>query len=68
MSKEQMDALQAEFKTKRTIPSNLPKELQPKDMPAAEKTWIDTYATVPDKEVVKMTPKQQEKYIHTGEK
>ena len=69
MSTEQIEALQQKHKTKKTI-SRIPDDRRPATQPGKPigdmPEWIKRSRTKTTEDVIKMTPQQQERYIHTG--
>jgi len=69
MSKEEMDKAQERFKTQKTISrtpdSRLPKSM-PIETPKEVHPWMEKSRTKTTKEVQKMTPEQQKRYVQTG--
>lgn len=70
MSKEQMDKVQAIWKTKKTI-NRVPEEYRPKSLPNTKiqdiPKWLEESRTKSTKDVIRMTPEQTKKYVQTGE-
>lgn len=70
LSREQMDKVQANWKTQKTI-SRIPEEHRPASVPQAplkdSPPWLDKARTKTTKDVLKMTPEQTKKYVQTGE-